>query len=51
MINEIYCSMDPKCKDPIGPTMEGKSVKFSIRTDKISKVESPRLIIFRIDKG
>lgn len=50
MINEIYCSMDPKCKDPIGPTMEGKSVKFSIRTDKISKVESPRLIIFRIDK-
>lgn len=50
MINEIYCSMDQKCKSPIGPAQEGSEVKFSIRLDKVSKVESPKLIIFRIDR-
>ncbi len=50
MINEIYCSMDPKCKDPIGPVQEGTRVRFSIRLDKVSKVDSPKLVIFQIDK-
>ena len=50
MINEIYCSLDPKCKDPVGPARENTTVTFSIRLDKISVVESPKLVIFRIDK-
>ena len=50
MINEIYCSLDPKCKDPVGPVMEGTSVRFSLRLDKTSIVENPKLVIFRIDK-
>ena len=50
MINEIYCSMDPECKDPIGAVQEGTKVRFSIRLDKVSIVDSPKLIIFQIDK-
>lgn len=50
MISEIYCSLDPKCKDPVGPVREESEVKFSIRLDKVSIVESPKLVIFRIDK-
>lgn len=50
MINEIYCSMDPECKDPLGPVQEGTKVRFSIRLDKVSYVNSPKLIIFQIDK-
>ena len=50
MINEIFCSLDPKCKDPIGPAKEGTEVKFSIRMDKFSIIENPKLVIFRIDK-
>ena len=42
--------MERKCKSPIGPAQEGSEVKFSIRLDKVSKVESPKLIIFRIDR-
>lgn len=50
MIKEIYCSLDPKCKDPVGPVMEGTSVRFSLRLDKISIIDNPKLVIFRIDK-
>ena len=50
MINEIYCSLDPKCKDPIGPAKEKTKVDFRIRLDKTSVVENPKLVIFRIDK-
>lgn len=50
MINEIFCSLDPKCKDPIGPAKEGTEVKFSIRMDKFSIIENPKLVIFKIDK-
>ena len=50
MISEIYCSLDPKCKDPVGPVMEGTSVKFSLRLDKTSVIDNPKLVIFRIDK-
>lgn len=49
MNNNIYCSLDPKCKNPIGPTVEGTNVQFRIRIDKISKIVAPKLIIFRID--
>lgn len=49
MIKEIYCSLDPKCKDPVGPVMEGTSVKFSLRLDKTSVIDNPKLVIFRID--
>lgn len=50
MISEIYCSLDPKCKDPVGPVMEGTSVRFSLRLDKTSIIDNPKLVIFRIDK-
>lgn len=50
MSNEIYCSLDPKCKDPVGPVMEQTPVTFRIRLDKVSIVENPKLVIFRIDK-
>ena len=49
MIKEIYCSLDPKCKDPVGPVMEGTSVRFSLRLDKTSIIDNPKLVIFRID--
>ncbi len=50
MINEIYCSLDPKCKNPVGPVKEGSEVTFSIRMDKTTVVQNPKMIIFRIDK-
>ena len=49
MINEIYCSLDPECKDPVGPVQQGTNVRFSIRLDKVSMVDSPKLVIFQID--
>lgn len=50
MINEIFCSLDSKCKNPVGPVREGTEVTFSIRLDKTSIVENPKLVIFQIDK-
>ncbi len=50
MINEIFCSLDSKCKNPAGPIVEGSEVTFSIRVDKTTIVENLKLVIFRIDR-
>ncbi len=50
MINEIFCSLDSKYKDPVGPVKEGSKVTFKIRMDKTTVVENPKMVIFRIDK-
>lgn len=50
MTQEIYCSLDAKCKNPVGSIKASEEVTFSIRIDKMTIVENPKLIIFRIDK-
>lgn len=49
MREDIYCSLDPECKSPVGAVKEGEPVDISIHVDKASKVEDAKVVIFPID--